>query len=128
MTFAAILAAAKSLAGKTTAFLSRPPGSYIALAILFALALWLAYGRGYDAGEGACEARHATAAKAEVRRQQTAAASAVARSETRSNRDATADEKAKEIVTDVTEKAKAQPDSAAVCIPADVADRLRRIE
>lgn len=128
MTAAAILALAKELGAKAWAFVSKPPGSYVALVILAVLALWLAYGRGYGAGETACEARHAAAAKAEIQRQQTVAVGVMARADARLNQNATADVKAKEIVTDVTQKAKALPDSAAVCIPADVADRLRGIE
>jgi|GEM_PF-3458101 hypothetical protein len=128
MTAAAILVLAKEVGAKALAFISKPPGSYIALAILAVLALWLTYGRGYDAGKTACEARHAAAAKTEIQRQQTAAVGVVARTDARTNQNATADVKAKEIVTDVTQKAKAQPDSAAVCISADVADRLRGIE
>lgn len=113
MTAVAILALAKELGAKAWAFVSKPPGSYVAIVILAVLVLWLAYGRGYDTGETACEARHTTAAKIEIQRQQTVAVGVVARSEIRSNQNTTAN---------------AQPDSAAVCIPADVADRLRGIE
>lgn len=71
MTAAAILALAKKLGRSRGPSVSRPPGSYVALAILAVPALWLVYGPATAPGKPSAGALHAAMVKAEIQRQQT---------------------------------------------------------
>ena len=106
------------------AFVTRPPGSWLAGALAALLMLWGIHHHGYVQGAAACEtaqARH----RAEQKAQGDAARR---RAERQAQQDSAKNEKANETIRYVTLRAKALPDGSVVCIPADVADRLRGIE
>lgn len=124
---AAALGAAKSVFSWALSFFAKPPGSYVGVAALLLALVWIAHHAGYSAGQAACEAAHAVKVEQAVRRQQKAGVVVAARSEGRTNQNATTDKKAQEEVRYVTITAKTQPSADAECVPAALADRVRDI-
>jgi hypothetical protein len=120
--------------GALLQFVSRPPGSYIAAAVLAALAIWgsgeLGWRRGENYGQTACEAVHAAASVEEHIRQVRVAGAALRASETRTAQSAARDITNREIVAHVKLQVAALPPVPASCpmaVPAAVADGLRAL-
>jgi hypothetical protein len=110
------------------AFFARPPGSYLGLALALLLLLWGIHLHGYAAGKAACETAQAARAAQSLARMHTEGDAARARAERQTQQNAAEDRKAEETVRYVTLRSQALPDGAAICIPADVADRLRGLD
>lgn len=107
------------------AFVTKPPGSYVAAAGLAALAWWYSGHLGYGRGQDACEAAHKAAAQAEVHRQAVVGVTVTKAAEVRSIVSQKADRSNREVVAHVKEQAHVAPQANAVCVPADLADGLR---
>lgn len=119
---------AKNAFAAVVAFCAQPPGSYLALVAVAALAFWFSGQRGYDRGQSNCQAAHKAAVAMEVSRQKTAVAGVVGRSDKRTAVNATIDQKNAQKVKYVVVQAKTRPGADAACVPADLADRLRGLD
>jgi hypothetical protein len=128
MSFSILLSLVTKFLEPAITFFSKPPGSWIALALAALLALWAVHHHGYASGKAECEAAHYAAATAEIARQNAVGTAVVARAETRAATDAAKDKQNQETVRYVVKTVYAQPDAADVCITADIADRLRDLD
>lgn len=122
------LSALQTVGAKIWKWAKQPPGLYAVLVLAAVLALWLAYHRGYSAGQGACDARYKAAAAAADSARRAANTAAVAASETRTVADTRIIYRNQEVIRYVTREAAKLPDGNAECVPAAVADKLRSIE
>lgn len=118
----------RSALGAIFAFCSKPPGSWIAAAVAFALGIWWYGQHEFNKGKEACEKAHANAAANEIIRVKTVYIDADARSAQRTDKSETVNAKNRTIVRVIHDQAAAMPDHDATCIPADIADRLREIK
>lgn len=124
----ALLTSARAVLSTVWAFLKTKAGKIILAVTGAGLALWLVYHRGYSAGQGACVAAHNAAAVKMVQRQTMAASGAVVASEGRTSADTKIVYRNNEVIRYVTREAAKMPDGGTVCIPTDIADKLRRLE
>ncbi len=127
MTVAALWALVQACGGRIVAWVSEPPGSWIALLLAALLALWGIHHHGYATGRAECEAAHKAIAAGEVHRQQVAVTGVQTRSQARTNQDATTNQTGQEIVHYVTIHAAGAPDAHDACLDAATADRVRSI-
>ena len=116
------------LTGKVWRWVTKSPGCWVVLSVAAALALWGVHHHGYVAGRAECEAAHQVAAARAVIAQERHNASAVAASEARTAADTRIAYRNKEIIRYVAVKAATLPGGSDVCVPADLADRLRGLE
>jgi hypothetical protein len=128
----AAIAGGRKFLAALWAFVTKPPGSYIALVMLIGLAWWwsgeIGHNRGEKQGRADCEAAHTAAATKEVTRQEKAVTAAVVASEKRTTRSAVLNTANREIVADAKARAEDLPPPPPECpaaVPADIADRLR---
>jgi len=120
----AILAALR----KFWSFVTTPPWSYVSLAAVVALAIWLYGVHEYRAGEAACEASHRVASQHEVVRQVDAGKQAQGDSNRRTAPHRAQAAKNKETVQYVYLHDQALPDGDVSCVEPDDADRLRGLK
>lgn len=107
---------------------AKPPGRTILIVVVAMLAVWWWSGHEYRAGQAACEAAHRGAAQSAILKQAQRSAAVVAASEARTAADTKIVYRNKEIVRDVAVEAATLPAGGAVCVPADLADRVRGLQ
>lgn len=108
--------------------LAKAWGVYVIAALAALLALWAVHHHGYSTGRAACEAARQAAAAAEIVRQTAAGASAMQRAETAAVAGQAKDKSNQGKIRHAVKIADTQPDAAAECIPAAVADGLRDLD
>jgi len=130
-----LLTGARKFIAAVFAFVTKPPGSYIALVALILLAWWWSGERGFNRGDATgyerCQAEHRAAAARERARQVKVGVVVTRASENRTTQSAIINQSNREIVSDVKARAEALPPPPAHCpvaVPADLADRLRKLE
>lgn len=128
MPFTLILGAIWSGIRRAASFFSRPPGSYVGLALALGLALWWFGQHEFDRGRATCEATHVKYVTREVVRQRTVVRTVVEKSDEQLAKSAAREAANREKVRTIYVHDKALPDASAVCVDPVDADRLRSIE
>ncbi|MGB8601600.1 MAG: hypothetical protein WCD42_05315 [Rhizomicrobium sp.] len=114
----------KTIGGVFWRLMKNPPACYVCAGCLVLLALWGAQAIGYRSGVAA-QKRAAAVRSAQIEK---SARTVAARAEDTSMANIRLVYRNQEVVRYVTRKAAGLPDGGTICIPADLADRLRGLE